>query len=56
MTIYFIDSQNGLDTNNGLTELTPWKTLAKMLTVTGLGSGGANASHTVYLKKGFNIH
>ena len=29
-TTYYIDATNGRDTNNGISELTPWKTIAKV--------------------------
>ena len=29
-TDYYISSSNGIDTNNGLTETTPWQTLTKL--------------------------
>jgi len=28
--IYYVDATNGRDTNNGTSELTPWKTIAKV--------------------------
>ncbi len=52
MATYYVDSIAGLDTNSGLTEQLPWKTLAKVITALGLGSTGANVSHTVLLKRG----
>ena len=30
MTTYYVDYSGGLDSNNGTTELTPWKTIAKV--------------------------
>ena len=52
MATYYVDSVSGLDTNSGLTDQLPWKTLAKVITTLNLGSAGANASHTVLLKRG----
>lgn len=52
MTTYYVDSFSGNDSNSGLSENAPWKTLNKVVTALGIGGGGSAKSHTVLLKKG----